>query len=132
MMESMLAAEADVNTAKSLLAYVAMEKGAAPYMLLLRYLALCVSGGHHSEVLDTYDVMRKCFKTLDSGAHSLLIKGFSRTERWREVLMMLEEIKKVITPSPRNYGDAIAGAFLHGDVETGWTLYGELLALGLT
>ncbi|XP_017537345.1 mitochondrial ribonuclease P catalytic subunit isoform X2 [Pygocentrus nattereri] len=132
MMALMLAAEADVNIAKSLLAYVAMEKGEVPYMLLLRYLALCVSGGHHSEVLDTYDVMRSCFKALDSGAYSLLIKGFGQTERWREALVMLEEMKKVIMPSPRNYGDAIAGAFLHGDGETGWMLYGELLELRLT
>ncbi|KAI4904486.1 hypothetical protein NFI96_018923, partial [Prochilodus magdalenae] len=132
MMELMLAAEADINIAKSLLAYVAVESGAVPYVLLLRYLALCVSGGHHSEVLDTYDVMRRCFKTLDIGAYSLLVKGLSQTERWRETLAMLEDIKRVITPSTRNYGDAIAGAFLHGDSETGWMLYRELMELGLT
>lgn len=132
MMERMLKDGADVNVAKSLLGSVAVETGAVPYALLLRYLALCVSSGHHSEVLDTCDVMRSCFKTLDTGAYSLLIKGFSRTERWREALVMLEEMKKVIIPSVRNYGDAIAGAFLHGDCETGWRLCRELTDLDLT
>ncbi|XP_066532068.1 mitochondrial ribonuclease P catalytic subunit [Hoplias malabaricus] len=132
MLEAMLGADADVSIAKSLLNFVAMETGSVPYVLLLRYLALCVSGGHQSEVLDTYDVMRSCYKSLDTGAYSLLLKGLSGTERWREALPMLEEIQKVITPSPRNYGDAIAGALLHGDQETAWMLYRALLDQGLT
>ncbi|XP_051579041.1 mitochondrial ribonuclease P catalytic subunit isoform X1 [Myxocyprinus asiaticus] len=132
MMEGLLAARVDVNVAKSLLTYVAQEKGTLSYELLLRYLTLCVMGGHHSEVYDTYDIMRACFKTLDTGASSLFIKGFSQTERWREALSLLEGMKKALLPSPRNYGDAIAGAALHGDIETSWMLYGELLELGLT
>ncbi|XP_076843933.1 mitochondrial ribonuclease P catalytic subunit isoform X2 [Brachyhypopomus gauderio] len=131
-MESLLAAGAHLDVAKSLLTYVSIETGSLPYELLQRYLSICVFGGHHSEVSDTYDIMRSCFKTLDTGAYSLLVKGLSRTERWREALVLLEDIKKVITPSTRNYSDAIAGAVLHGDRETGWTLYGELLEQGLT
>lgn len=132
MMEGMLAAEADLSIAKSLLNYVAAESGTLPYELLLRYLTLCVSGGHHSEVSDVYDIMKSCFKTLDTGAYSLFVKGLSRTERWREALIILEDIKKVITPSSRNYGDAVTGAVLHGDREMAWRLYGELMDQGLT
>ncbi|XP_072546325.1 mitochondrial ribonuclease P catalytic subunit [Salminus brasiliensis] len=132
MMNLMLSARSDINVAKSFLAYVAKERGTVPYDMLVKYVALCVSEGHHSEILDTYDIMSNCFKSLDTGAYRLFIKGFSQTERWREVLMMLEEIKKVITPSVHNYGDAIAGAFLHGDSQTGWMLYGEILEMGLT
>ncbi|KAF4083739.1 hypothetical protein AMELA_G00120200 [Ameiurus melas] len=131
MMEGMLAAKADISIAKSLLNYVADEKGTLPYELLLRFLTLCVSGGHHSEVSDIYDIMKSCFKTLDTGAYSLFVKGLSRTERWREVLIILEDIKKVITPSSRNYGDAVSGAVLHGERETAWRLYGELMDQGL-
>lgn len=131
MMEGMLAAKADISIAKSLLNYVADEKGTLPYELLLRFLTLCVSGGHHSEVSDVYDIMKSCFKTLDTGAYSLFVKGLSQTERWREVLIILEDIKKVITPSSRNYGDAVSGAVLHGDRETAWRLYGELMDQGL-
>lgn len=132
MMEGLLAARADVNIAKSLLSYEALEKGTLPYQLLLRYLTLCVMGGHHSEVFDTYDIMRSCFKTLDTGASSLFVKGFSQTERWREALVVLEGMKKALLPSPGNYGDVIAGAALHGDTDTSWMLYDELLGQGLT
>nr|XP_055028147.1 mitochondrial ribonuclease P catalytic subunit [Misgurnus anguillicaudatus] len=131
MMEGLLAARADVNIAKSLLSYEAQDKGTLPYELLLRYLTLCVMGGHQSEVFDTYDIMRSCFKTLDTGASSLFIKGFSQTERWREALVVLEGMKKALLPSPGNYGDAIAGAALHGDIHTSWMLYTELLEQGL-
>lgn len=132
MMEGMLAIEADISIAKSLLSYVAAESGTLPYELLLKYLVLCVSRGHHSEVSDVYDIMKSCFKTLDIGAYSLFVKALSQTERWREALIILEDIKKVITPSSRNYGDAVNGAVLHGDRETAWRLYGELMNQGLT
>uniref|UniRef100_A0A674AM34 Mitochondrial ribonuclease P catalytic subunit n=1 Tax=Salmo trutta TaxID=8032 RepID=A0A674AM34_SALTR len=131
MMSSMLADGTDINVAKSLLAYVAMDTGTLSYELLLRYLTLCVGSGHHSEVFDMYDIMRSRFRTLDTGASSLFIKGFSRTERWKEALTILENIKRAITPSPRNYGDTIAGAVLHGDGDTAWALYAELMEKGL-
>ncbi|KAK2842979.1 hypothetical protein Q7C36_011194 [Tachysurus vachellii] len=131
MMEGMLAAEADISIAKSLLNYVAAENGTLPYELLLRYLTLCVSAGHHSEVSDVYDIMKSCFKTLDTGAYSLFVKGLSRTERWTEALTVLEDIKKLLTPSSKNYGDAVSGAVLHGDRETAWRLYSELMDQGL-
>ncbi|XP_034761645.2 mitochondrial ribonuclease P catalytic subunit-like isoform X2 [Acipenser ruthenus] len=132
MMEKMLAANSDIDVAKSLLAYVAMETGTVSYELLLRYLTLCVHGNHESEVFDVYDIMKKRFKTLETGAYSLFIKGFSRTEKWRECLLLLESIKRVITPSPRNYGHAINGALLHSDSRTAWVLYEEMVEKGLT
>ncbi|KAI5101964.1 mitochondrial ribonuclease P protein 3, partial [Silurus meridionalis] len=132
MIEGMLSADTDISIAKSLLNYVAAENKTLPYELLLKYLALCVSGGHHSEVSDVYDIMKSCYKTLDTGAYSLFVKGLSQTERWREALIILEDLKKVIAPSSRNYGDAVTGAVLHGDRETAWSLYGELMDQGLT
>ncbi|XP_030644219.1 mitochondrial ribonuclease P catalytic subunit [Chanos chanos] len=132
MMTGLLTARADIDIAKSLLAYVATETGSLSYKLLVRYLTICVSGRHHSEVFDTYDIMKSCFPALDTGAYTLFIKGFSQTERWRETLAMLENVKKVLKPSARNYGDVIAGAMLHGDSETGWSFYRELLDKGLS
>ncbi|XP_028835737.1 mitochondrial ribonuclease P catalytic subunit isoform X4 [Denticeps clupeoides] len=131
-MKTLLMAGADINIAKSLLAYVALDTGTVSYELLLRYLALCVHGGHQSEVFDVYDIMRTRFRTLDTGAYSLFLKGFSRTARWRESLTLLQSMKKIITPSPRNYGDAITGAVLHGDSTTAWALYDELMNEGLS
>lgn len=72
-----------------------METGTLSYELLLRYLTLCVSGGHDAEVFDVYDIMRGSFPSLDTGASSLFIKSFSRTERWREAISILHDLEKV-------------------------------------
>lgn len=80
---------------RSLLTFVAMETGTLSYELLLRYLMVCVSGGHDAEVFDVYDIMRGSFSSLETGASSLFIKSFSRTARWREALSILHELKKV-------------------------------------
>ncbi|XP_028251271.1 mitochondrial ribonuclease P catalytic subunit [Parambassis ranga] len=127
MMGSLFTCGAQLDIAKSLLTFVAMETGTLSYELLLRYLTLCVRGGHDSEVFDVYDIMRANFPTLDTGASSLFIKSFSRTARWREAIGILHEVKKVLTPSPRNYGNVIAAAVLHSDNTTAWALYDELI-----
>ena len=72
-----------------------METGTLSYELLLRYLTLCVRGGHDAEVFDVYDIMRGSFPSLETGASSLFIQSFSRTERWTEALSILNEVKKV-------------------------------------
>lgn len=72
-----------------------METGTLPYELLLRYLTLCERGGHDAEAFDVYDIMRGSFHSLDTGASSLFIKSFSRTARWREAVIILQELKKV-------------------------------------
>lgn len=82
---------------RSLLTFVAMETGTLSYELLLKYLALCVSGGHDAEASEVYDIMRGSFASLDTGASTLFIKSFSRTERWREALHILSEVKRVST-----------------------------------
>ncbi|TNN58655.1 Mitochondrial ribonuclease P protein 3 [Liparis tanakae] len=131
MMGALFTSRAELDIAKSLLSFVAMETGTLTYELLLRYLTLCVSGGHDDEVFDVYDIMRGSFPCLETGASSLFIKSFSRTERWREAVGILREVKKVFTPSPRNYGDIIAAAMLNGDTAGAWALYDELIENGL-
>ncbi|XP_077395985.1 mitochondrial ribonuclease P catalytic subunit [Festucalex cinctus] len=131
MMSTLLNSGAELSIAKSLLSFVATETGTLPYKLLLRYLTLCVNGNHDKEVFDVFDIMRKSFPSLDTGASCLFIKSFSRTARWREALSILQDLKKVITPSPRNYGNIIAAAMRNGDPSTAWALYDELLAKGL-
>uniref|UniRef100_A0A3P9NU74 Mitochondrial ribonuclease P catalytic subunit n=1 Tax=Poecilia reticulata TaxID=8081 RepID=A0A3P9NU74_POERE len=132
MMNTLFRCESELNIAKSLLTFVVMEKGTLSYELLLRYLTLCVKGGHDDEVFDIYKIMRGSFPSLDTGASSLFIKSFSRTVRWREALEILQEIKQVLTPSPRNYGDIIAAAIHHKDATTAWALYDELIEKGLS
>lgn len=133
-----------------------METGTLSYKLLLRYLTLCVSAGHHDEVFDIYDIMRGSFPSLDTGASSLFIKSFSQTARWREAVGILQELNKVtdvllakphlpsvsltrfsspaqvFSPSVHNYRDVIAAALRHGDAATAWALYEELIEKGLT
>lgn len=72
-----------------------METGTLSYELLLRYLTLCVSGGHDAEVFDVYGIMQGSFPSLETGASTLFIKSFSRTARWREAVSLLQEVKKV-------------------------------------
>ncbi|XP_036981261.1 mitochondrial ribonuclease P catalytic subunit [Acanthopagrus latus] len=132
MMQAMFSSQAELDIAKSLLTFVAMETGTLAYDLLLRYLTFCVSGGHDTEVFDVYDIMQGSFASLDTGASSLFIKSFSRTARWREAINILNELKKVFSPSPRNYGDVISAAILHGDTTTAWALYDELTEKGLS
>lgn len=132
MMRTLLTSGAELDIAKSLLTFVAMEKGILSYQLLLHYLTLCVHGGHDAEVFDVYDIMQGSFPSLDTGASSLFIKSFSRTERWHEALKLLQELKKVFSPSPRNYNDVISAAVLHDDLTTAWALYDELIKKGLS
>ncbi|TMS20892.1 Mitochondrial ribonuclease P catalytic subunit [Larimichthys crocea] len=130
MMCTMFALGSELDIAKSLLTFVVMERGTLSYELLLRYLTLCVKGGHDAEVFDIYDIMRGSFPSLDTGALSLFIQSFSRTARWREALSILSEVKKVFSPSPRHYNDVISAAMLHGDMTTAWALYDELIENG--
>ncbi|KAM4723627.1 mitochondrial ribonuclease P catalytic subunit isoform 2-T2 [Anableps anableps] len=132
MMNALFNSGSELNIAKSLLTFVAMEMGTLSYELLLRYLTLCVSGGHDDEVFDVYTIMRGSFPSLETGASSLFIKSLSRTARWKEALEVLWEVKKVFTPSPRNYGDVIAAAVHHRDATTAWSLYDELIEKGLS
>ena len=46
-------------------------------------------------------------------------------------MLLLEDIKKVMVPSKKNYGDCIQGALLHQDVNTAWNLYQELIGHNL-
>lgn len=118
---------ADLDIAKSLLTFVVTETGTLCYRLMLSYLNHCVSAGHDSEVLDVYDIMRATFPSLETSASTLFIKSFCRTEKWREALVILQDLKKVFAPSSRNYGEIIAAAVNHNDLTTAWALYDELI-----
>ncbi|KAL2790023.1 mitochondrial ribonuclease P catalytic subunit isoform 1 precursor [Daubentonia madagascariensis] len=117
-----------VDVAKSLLAWVAAKNnGIVGYDLLVKYLHLCVFHEQTSEVIDVYEIMKARYKTLESGAYTLLIRGLIHSDRWREALLLLEDIKKVMIPSRKNYNDCIQGALLHQDVNIAWNLYQELV-----
>ncbi|ELK11321.1 Mitochondrial ribonuclease P protein 3 [Pteropus alecto] len=121
-----------VDVAKSLLAWVAAKNnGIVGYNLLVKYLYLCVFHKQTSEVFDIYEIMKARYKSLESGGTSLLIRGLIHSDRWREALLLLKDIKKVMTPSKKNYNDCIQGALLHQDVNIAWNLYQELLCQDL-
>lgn len=126
-MDQMIRKNMDINIVKSLLSYVAVKEGDVTYKLLLKYLVICVQQRQTGEICDVCDIMKMKFDNLDTGAHSLLIKGLSGTDRWREAVASLETIKKAGTPSARNYGECIKAAIGHGDGELAWTLYDEML-----
>ncbi|XP_075700943.1 mitochondrial ribonuclease P catalytic subunit [Rhinoderma darwinii] len=126
-MDQMIKGNTDLNIAKSFLSYVAVKEGDITYKVLLKYLVLCVHQKQTKEINDVSDIMKSKFDTLDTGAHSLLIKGLSETDHWREAIASLETIKKTGTPSARNYGECIKGAITHREDELAWTLYDEML-----
>ncbi|XP_044127799.1 mitochondrial ribonuclease P catalytic subunit [Bufo gargarizans] len=126
-MAQMIKTNADIDIAKSLLSYVAGKDGDVTYKLLLKYLVLCVQQKQIKEIYDMCDIMKMKFQTLETGVHSLLIKGLCNTDRWREAIDSLETLKKAGTPSARNYGECIKGAIDHRDDELAWTLYDEML-----
>ncbi|XP_063803966.1 mitochondrial ribonuclease P catalytic subunit [Pseudophryne corroboree] len=132
MFVQMIKNKTDINIAKSLLAFVAEKHGDISYKLLLKYLVLCVQQNQSKEIFDVYDIMKTKFATLDTGAHSLFIKGFSQTDRWRESIANFESIKKMAAPSARNYGECIKAALGHGEEKLAWTLYNEMLQNDLT
>nr|XP_012591958.1 mitochondrial ribonuclease P protein 3 isoform X2 [Microcebus murinus] len=118
-----------VDVAKSLLAWVAAKNnGIVGYNLLVKYLHLSVFHKQTSEVIDVYEIMKARYKSLEPEAYTLLIRGLIHSDRWREALLLLQDIKKVMTPSRKNYNDCIQGALLHQDVNMAWNLYQELLA----
>lgn len=117
-----------VDVAKSLLAWVAAKNnGIIGYDLLVRYLYLCVFHKQTSEVIDVYEIMKARYKRLESEGYTLLIQGLVHSDRWKEALLLLEDVKKVMIASRKNYNDCIEGALLHQDVNLAWNLYQELL-----
>ncbi|XP_006117747.2 mitochondrial ribonuclease P catalytic subunit [Pelodiscus sinensis] len=128
MLEQMIKYNSSIDVAKSLLSMVATRKGDISYNLLVKYLALCIKQEQLAEVFDVFDIIKLRFKTLEPGAYSLLIKGLSGSDRWREALLLLEEIKKVMTPSKANYGDCIKGALNNQEINLAYELYHEMLA----
>ncbi|XP_034849314.1 mitochondrial ribonuclease P catalytic subunit-like isoform X1 [Mirounga leonina] len=117
-----------VDVAKSLLAWVAAKNnGIVGYDLLVRYLYLCVFHKQTSEVIDVYEIMKARYKRLESEGYTLLIQGLVHSDRWKEALLLLEDVKKVMIASRKNYNDCIEGALLHQDVNLAWNLYQELL-----
>ncbi|XP_075388510.1 mitochondrial ribonuclease P catalytic subunit isoform X2 [Tenrec ecaudatus] len=121
-----------VNVAKSLLAWAAAKNnGIVSYDLLVKYLYLCIFHEQTSEIIDVYEIMKARYKILEQGGYTLLIRGLILADRWPETLLLLEDIKKVMVPSKKNYDDCIRGAFLHQDAHTAWKLYQELLGYNL-
>ncbi|XP_026369373.2 mitochondrial ribonuclease P catalytic subunit [Ursus arctos] len=117
-----------IDVAKSLLSWVAAKNnGIVGYDLLVRYLYLCIFHKQTSEVIDVYEIMKARYKRLEPEGYTLLIQGLIHSDRWKEALLLLEDIKKVMVPSRRNYNDCIEGALLHQDVNLAWNLYQELL-----
>ncbi|XP_020847040.1 mitochondrial ribonuclease P catalytic subunit isoform X2 [Phascolarctos cinereus] len=128
MIAQMVKYSCSIDIAKSLLSWIARKNnGVVGYKLLIGYLTLCVSQRQTTEVIDVYEIMKTRYRTLEPEGYTLLIRGLIHSDQWRETLILLEEIKKVMSPSKKNYGDCIKGALLHQEVNLAWNLYLEML-----
>ncbi|XP_071971605.1 mitochondrial ribonuclease P catalytic subunit [Engystomops pustulosus] len=130
--DQMIKKNSDLDIAKSLLSFVAVRDGDVTYKLLLKYLVLCVQQKRSAEIYDVYEILRMKFDSLETGAHSLIIKGLSETDHWREAIASLETLKKAGTPSSRNYGECVKGAIEHREPQLAWKLYDEMLHRDMT
>ncbi|KAL8169239.1 UNVERIFIED_CONTAM: hypothetical protein K2H54_041474 [Gekko kuhli] len=128
MFDQMIAHQSPIDVAKSLLVAIADRQGDIGYALLVKYLTLCVSQKEVEEIYDIHDIMKTRYKILETSAYSLLIRGLSSSQRWKEALPLLEEIKKVMTPSKGNYGDCIKGALINQDINLACKLFYEMVA----
>uniref|UniRef100_A0A8C8BER5 Mitochondrial ribonuclease P catalytic subunit n=1 Tax=Otus sunia TaxID=257818 RepID=A0A8C8BER5_9STRI len=131
MFNSMIRCNSPIDVAKSLLTHVAKSDGDVTYSLLVKYLALCVQQGQTSEIRDVYDIMKRRFKVIESGAYNLLIRGLSNSDQWRMALTLLEEVKKIMIPSRTNYESCIKAAGRHQEMNLAFELYHEMLAKDL-
>lgn len=131
MFEQMIAHHSPIDVAKSLLVAVADRQGDIGYALLVKYLVLCISQKEIEEIHDIHDIMKTRYKVLETTACSLLIRGLSGSQRWKEALPLLEEIKKFMTPSRGNYGDCIKGALINQDLNLACKLFYEMVAKDL-
>ncbi|XP_015271889.1 PREDICTED: mitochondrial ribonuclease P protein 3-like, partial [Gekko japonicus] len=131
MFNQMIAHQSPIDVAKSLLVAIADRQGDIGYALLVKYLTLCVSQKEVEEIYDIHDIMKTRYKILETSAYSLLIRGLSSSQRWKEALSLLEEIKKVMTPSKGNYGDCIKGALINQDINLACKLFYEMVAKDL-
>ncbi|KAM6392757.1 mitochondrial ribonuclease P catalytic subunit isoform 1-T1 [Pluvialis apricaria] len=131
MFNSMVRCNSSIDVAKSLLTHVAKSNGDIAYNLLVKYLALCVQQGQTSEIRDVYDIMKMRFRILEGGAYNLLIRGMSNSDQWRMALTLLEEVKKIMTPSRTNYESCIKAASRHQEMNLAFELYHEMLAKDL-
>ncbi|XP_074146776.1 mitochondrial ribonuclease P catalytic subunit isoform X2 [Sminthopsis crassicaudata] len=128
MMRQMIKYNYSIDIAKSLLSWIARKtNGIVEYKLLIGYLTLCVSQRQTAEIIDVYEIMKTRYRTLEREGYTLLIRGLIHSDRWRETLILLEDIKKVMPPSKKNYGDCIKGALLHREMNLAWNLYLEML-----
>uniref|UniRef100_A0A8C8VNT4 Mitochondrial ribonuclease P catalytic subunit n=1 Tax=Pelusios castaneus TaxID=367368 RepID=A0A8C8VNT4_9SAUR len=130
-LERMIRCNSSVDVAKSLLSMLAKSEGDISYGVLLKYLALCAQQKQMAEVREVYNIMKVRFKVLEIGAYNFMIKALSDSGQWREALLLLEEIKKVITPSSTTYGNCIKAAIDNRELNLAYELYHEMLAKGL-
>ncbi|XP_077179208.1 mitochondrial ribonuclease P catalytic subunit isoform X2 [Paroedura picta] len=128
MLEQMIAHRSPLDVAKSLLVALADRQGDISYAILVKYLTLCVAQNNVEEIYDIHDIMKARYKVLETSASSLLIRGLSGSQRWKEGLSLLEKMKKVITPSKGNYGDCIKGALINQDLDLACELFYEMIA----
>ncbi|XP_022081381.1 mitochondrial ribonuclease P protein 3-like isoform X2 [Acanthaster planci] len=108
---------------RSLMDFIRREEVPLTYPLMSSYLYLCVCEGHQEELFSVYNWFTANHPVLDDGVLTNLIAGFSQTDRWRESLRFLEDLKQVGAPSARNYQLIICTACDQGE----YNLVEELL-----
>lgn len=79
------------------------------------------------EILSIYENLKKTYNILDPRTNENLICALSTTKNWRECFKLLDDIRKVCTPSTESYNVCASTAFLNGEKDVGWAILEEMI-----
>ncbi|XP_046749749.1 mitochondrial ribonuclease P catalytic subunit [Diprion similis] len=81
------------------------------------------------DILSIYNDLRVKYPLLDASTAEHCLKVISHTEKWRDVIELLEIIKISCKPCGHAYNSAVCAAFKNGDGELAWKLLHEMAML---
>nr|XP_046487976.1 mitochondrial ribonuclease P catalytic subunit isoform X1 [Neodiprion pinetum] len=81
------------------------------------------------EILSIYNDLRLKYPLLDATTAEYCVMVISLTEKWLDVIELLEMIKISCNAASRAYNAAISAAFNNGDSELGWKLLHDMVKI---
>uniref|UniRef100_A0A8C4QUY1 Mitochondrial ribonuclease P catalytic subunit n=1 Tax=Eptatretus burgeri TaxID=7764 RepID=A0A8C4QUY1_EPTBU len=120
-----------LDTAKSLLTFVALETQEVPTSLLHIYLRMCLKAGDITETHEAAQLLLERVNYLDFSSCNTLLRVLCTSEEWQLCLPLLEHLRNLVGPRSPSICAVATAALRHGDVKLAWKLYAELIKCGL-
>ncbi|XP_074642890.1 mitochondrial ribonuclease P catalytic subunit-like isoform X2 [Tubulanus polymorphus] len=97
------------------------------YMVLLSISKL----NEVDEILESYELLKEKTQVFDINTASDVIKGLSKTVRWKDCLSILEMVRFSSTPTASQYHEIIDSAFRENDFKIGFDLMEQMATDGI-